>query len=631
MKDEFTKVDSLYGYDGPLGAEYTGEKTTFRLWAPKAAKAQLNLYRNGSGGEPYYTAKMSKSGGVWSAEVSGDLHGVYYTYSVTTRGVTNESIDPYAVSAGLNGRRGMVLDLTRTNPAGWEREKPVSLASPADAVIYELHVRDFSMDASAGFKSRGKFAAFCEKGVTNRFGDTVGLDYIAALGVTHIHLLPVFDFATVDESGRGAQFNWGYDPLNYNAPEGSYSIAPHNGFARVKELKCLVFAAHKRGLGVVMDVVYNHTYSADKSPFGLLYPGYYYRRGADGKPANGSGCGNEFASERKMAGRFICDSLCFWAREYKLDGFRFDLMGLIDTDTMNRCAAALRKINPDILLYGEGWTGGVSPLAEEKKSLKTNVRRLDGIAVFSDDFRDGVKGSVFVDEDCGYVNGDPNRAELIKSVLVGGVAHPEITRPKEQLWTDEPLCCVNYVEAHDNLTLYDKLRLSMPQSSVDEIKAVDKLAAALVFTAQGIPFIQAGQELLRSKPIDGGFDHNSYRSPDSVNCIKWDDVHYNEDILSYYRGLIAIRRAYPELRLRTADQIRAGVRFEDLAGGAFVMKTGRLAVVYNPTDKPIKYRSKGNCTVLADWQYASAEGIRAAARAETVYPRSVIILKETEN
>lgn len=628
MNGLFSDTDKKYCFDGPLGAEYAKEKTVFRLWAPEAEKAFVLLYKKGNGGRAYRCKKMICDNGVWSAEIDGDLHGVYYTYRVFYDGKSHESIDIYAKSAGLNGRRGMVLDMKRTNPPGWNREAAIKLASPADAVIYELHVRDFSSDESGSFKNRGKFAAFCEKNVRNRYGDEIGLDYIAKLGVTHIHLLPVFDFATVDESGKGAQFNWGYDPMNYNVPEGSYSLIPQNGYVRVKELKCLVAAAHKRGLGVIMDVVYNHTHSAEKSPFARLFPDYYYRHGDDGTLSNGSGCGNEFASERKMAGRFICDSLCFWAREYKLDGFRFDLMGLIDIETMNRCAKALRVINPDILLYGEGWTGGISPLPSSKKSLKCNVRRLDGIAVFSDDFRDGVKGSVFSDVDCGYVNGARGRAELIKSVLSGGIYRSDVSRPEEQIWTDNPLQCVNYVESHDNLTLFDKLTLSMRGKSADEIKAADKLAAALVFLAQGIPFIQAGQELLRSKPINGGFDHNSYRSPDSVNGIKWDSVTENKDILSYYRGLIAIRKAFPELRMRNAEKIRKDIEFEDIADDVFVMKAGRIAAVINPTENPCSYAADGYGTVLADAINASADGIRNADGTETVMPCSVLILKK---
>lgn len=621
---DFKEIDREYAYSGALGADYTRERTVFRFWSPVAERAEVLLYRNGEGGNPFVSAEMTCERGVWSAEISGDLHGVYYTYAVTRSGKTVETIDIYAKSAGLNGRRGMVLDLSRTDPALWSETAPVRLDSPADAVIYELHVRDFSMDESGSFKNRGKFAAFCEEGVTNRFGDRVGLDYIADLGVTHIHLLPIFDFATVDESAP--QFNWGYDPQNYNVPEGSYSLDPREGLSRVRELKSLVMAAHKRGLGVVMDVVYNHTHSVEDSPFTALFPDYYYRKTSDGTLSNGSGCGNEFASERKMASKFICDSLCYWAREYKLDGFRFDLMGLLDIKTLNRCARELRRINPDILLYGEGWTGGCSMLSERRRAVKRNVQRLSGIAVFSDDFRDGVKGSVFCDEDCGFVNGDSSRRELIKSALLGGVFHPEVSRPQKQLWADSPLCCVNYVEAHDNLTLFDKLRLSMPRAGIDEIKAADKLAAALVFFAQGIPFIQAGQELLRSKPaVEGGYDHDSYRSPDSVNSIKWDSVTGSRDVLSYYRGLIAIRREFPELRRTDPEEIRAEISFSDLSEGAFLLRNGRLLLAVNPSDNPQEFAA-GKGLVLCDEKGADPKGIRSSRETETVPPHSVLLL-----
>ena len=626
---DFAEVDREFFYDGVLGTEYTPEKTVFRLWAPLAESAELRLYDNGSTGAPLRTAEMEQVSGVWSVEICGDLHGRYYTYAVTHGGITRESTDIYAQSAGANGKRGMVLDYGRTNPDGWENTAPVRLSSNADAVIYELHVRDFSMDGSGGFINRGKYAAFCENGVTNRFGDRIGLEYIAELGVTHIHLLPVFDFASVDEESAEPQYNWGYDPLNMNVPEGSYSTNPQDGAVRVRELKELIMAAHSRGLGIIMDVVYNHTFSAEDSPFNRLFPDYYFRHDESGAYSNGSGCGNEFASERAMAGKFICDSLCRWAEEYKLDGFRFDLMGLLDIDTMNRCAAALRRINPDILLYGEGWTGGISPLPDDRKSLKCNARRLDGIAMFSDDFRDGVKGSVFNDRDRGYVNGSPNREELIKSVLCGGISHPEVKRDERELWTENPLQTVNYVECHDNLTLYDKLCLSMPRAGTAKLKAADKMAAALVFFAQGIPFIQAGQELLRSKLTGGGFDHNSYKSPDSVNSIKWNAVTENRDILEYYRGLIAIRKAYPELRRRTAADIRENLHFEDLGGGALAMHSGALTLVLNPLDKPLRYPAAEYSEVLADGEKACAEGIRKAAETERVQPRSILLIKRT--
>ncbi|MGN1341193.1 MAG: type I pullulanase [Oscillospiraceae bacterium] len=631
----YQQTDLEYAYTGELGAAWAPERTVFRVWAPLAGNAALKLYESAASTAPCRVIPMSRSGGVWCAEIPGDLHGVYYTYDITTGGVPRETIDIYAKAAGTNGLRGMVTDLRRTDPEGWKNSRRVELADYTDAVIYELHVRDFSSDKSGHFSLRGKFLSFCENDVVNDFGDIVGLEYIRRLGVTHIHLLPVADFHTVDESDPGAGFNWGYDPLNYNIPEGSYSTDPADGGLRIKQFKQLVMAAHDHGLGVIMDVVYNHTFSADNSPFGKTFPGYYYRHRPDGSLSDGSGCGNEFASERAMARKFICDSLCYWAEEYKLDGFRFDLMGLLDIATLNLCADKLRRINPSIILYGEGWTGGASPLDESRRGVKRNARELPHFAMFSDDFRDGVKGSVFCDSDCGYVNGrtDSCRGELIKSVMSGGIYRGDIRRPRSETWTDRPQQAVNYVEAHDNLTLHDKLRLSMPTASAEEIQAADRFAAALVFLAQGIPFIQAGQEMLRSKPEGVGYDHNSYRSPDSVNSLKWNDITAHRDILEYYRGLIAIRKRFGQFRLRTAEEIRSRVRFEELDSGALAEHIGDLVLLMNPGETALEYPISGCAEVFADGVMASDRALYEVRTRLTAMPRSIILarLKATPN
>lgn len=628
MTPDFDTIDREYAYDGELGALYSQAQTTFRVWSPLADRVALKLYLSARANSPHSTVEMTKNGGVWEAEVPGDLHGVYYTYEFTAGGTVRETIDIYARSAGANGVRGMVTDLSRTDPDGWEDDRPVTLESYTDAVIYELHVRDLSSDESGNFRLRGKFGAFCENGVTNGFSDTVGLDYIAALGVTHIHLLPVFDYQTVDENDPDAGFNWGYDPLNYNLPEGSYSTDPNNGAVRVGQFKELIHAAHRKGIGVIMDVVYNHTYSTEDSPFTKTFPGYYYRHNADGSLSNGSGCGNEFASERAMASRFIVDSLCYLAEEYKLDGFRFDLMGLLDIRTLNSAAERLRSINPSIILYGEGWTGGASPLPEELRAMKKNAVMLPQFAMFSDDFRDGVKGSVFSDEGCGYVNGNAAElSELMRSVISAGVYREDVQRAQSCCWTDSPQQAVNYVEAHDNLTLYDKLRLSMPEASVEELVAVDKLAAALVFLSEGIPFMQAGQELLRSKPApDGGFVHDSYNSPDSVNSIKWNDVTIHRSVMEYYRGLIAIRKRFPEFRLRTAAEIRGGVKFGDLGGGALEVRYGGgLVLVVNPGETVLEYDPGRAADIYADGRNAADQPLYQSEGVISVKPRSIVL------
>ncbi|MBP3249873.1 MAG: type I pullulanase [Ruminococcus sp.] len=603
---DFDAIDRDYCYDGPLGAQYSKDKTVFRVWAPCAEDAVLKLYPDCVTWDPSLVCPMKNNNGVWEAEAEGDLHGVYYSYTITYNGVARETIDIYARSSGVNGYRGMVLDFSRTDPEGWGDSQRVKLENYTDAVIYELHVRDFSADTAGAFTNRGKFLAFTEENVTNSYGDVIGLDYIASLGVTHIHLLPVFDFETVDEGSDHPAYNWGYDPMNYNALEGSYSSNSFDGSTRVKEFKELVLAAHKRGLGVIMDVVYNHTYSTDNSCFTKTFPEYYYRQ-ANGGYSNGSGCGNEFASERKMASRYIIDSLCWLCTEYKLDGFRFDLMGLLDIETINEAARRLREIDPDIILYGEGWTGGASALDESLRAVRGNVRRIPEYAVFSDEFRDIVKGNVFDDRNTGYINGGHGwSGEAVRTAMCGGIYHPQLSRPLEHCITDSPCQTVNYVEAHDNLTFCDKLRLSMPSASEHEIYTADKLGAALVFFSQGIPFMQAGQEFLRSKPLPhGGFEHNSYNSPDMINSIKWDQLRINRPLVLYYKGLIAIRKKFPEFRLSTGDQIRSQVSFEDLGEGAFIARIGRFTLVVNPFWHDIRFKASG--MVYADKDYASTE------------------------
>ena len=630
---DFQKTDLQFTFDGELGAIYSDERTEFRVWSPYADAVVVKLYQSADSPSPCSVIKMKKSMGVWSVSVPGDLHGAFYTYDITANGVTRETIDIYAKAAGANGVRGMVTDLSRTNPEGWRCSKPVELSDYTDAVIYELHVRDFSSDESGNFKVRGKFASFCEKHPVNDFGDTIGLEYIRQLGITHIHLLPVFDFQTIDETDPDADFNWGYDPLNFNIPEGSYSTDPNNGALRIRQFKELIQAAHGHGLGIIMDVVYNHTYCTDDSPFTKTFPDYYYRHRPDGSLSNGSACGNEFASERAMARKFICDSLCYWAEEYKLDGFRFDLMGLLDIETLNLCAEKLKKINPSIILYGEGWTGGASSLDENRRAMKCNAVKLPDIAMFSDDFRDGVKGSVFSDSACGFVNGEPDikQTELIKSVMSAGIYRSDIERPRAEIWAEKPQQTINYVEVHDNLTLHDKLRVSMPSASDEEIAAADRFAAALVFLAQGIPFIQAGQEMLRSKPDpDGGYVHDSYKSPDSVNSIKWNDVTVNRSVVEYYKGLIAIRKRFPQFRLRTSEEIRDRIRFETLGEGAFAEQLDDLVLLVNSTDSVLKYPIKGKAEIYANRNKAADQPLYYVDSEIPVEPHSITLARVSQ-
>ena len=635
MQTDFRETDRKYGCSCRLGAAYSKNRTDFAVWSPYAEAVVLKLYPSCTAAAPSETLAMTMDEkGVWRISVSGDFDGVYYTYTFTHDGVSHETPDIYGRSAGVNGERSMVFSPRSVHIDGWESDRPVSCKSPADAVIYELHVRDFSMDEAADFTHRGKFLAFCESGVKNSFGEPVGIDYISALGVTHVHLLPVMDFASVDESDSAEQFNWGYDPLHYNGPEGSYSTDAYDGHARVRELRRLVKSLHDRGIGVILDVVYNHTYSAEDSPFERTFPHYWYRS-VNGQYSNGSGCGNELATERRMVSAFICDSLCALARDYHLDGFRFDLMGLMDIKTLNRCAKRLRKINPDIILYGEGWTGGCTPLPEKRRAVKHLASRTEGVAMFSDDLRDGVKGSVFDDKDCGYINGNRSkqRRELIKSVMCGGVFHPDIGREEWQCWAKTPLSCVNYVEAHDNLTFWDKLCVSMPKADEEERIRVNKLGAAIVLLSQGIPFMQAGQELLRSKPDgQGGFVHDSYRSSDSINCIKWDDVTRYRDVTEYYRGLIAIRKARSEFRMTSAEDIRSRISFENIGRNAFTVHIGDLILAVNP-DRTAASLKLPKCVfgILADGSKAGTEPFGEAKGKISVPRQSILLLDKAKN
>ena len=533
-----------YTYDGDdLGAVIHGKTTVFKVWAPTASAVVLNLFEQGSGGEAYETISMTLGEkGVWSAEAPCG-HGIYYTYTVTTAAGTQEAVDPYARAAGVNGDRGMVVDLSLTDPEGFRDSAWDSgLASYEDAVIWEVHVRDFS-NRIASSAYPGKYLAFTETGLTNASGLPAGVDYLKQLGVTHVHLQPVYDYATVDESSDDPQFNWGYDPKNYNVPEGSYATDAANGEVRIREFKQMVQSLHNNGLGVVMDVVYNHTYALD-SCLNRIVPYYYYRFNPDGSAANGSGCGNETASNRIMCRKYIVDSVRYWAQEYKLDGFRFDLMALHDVQTMQAVEEAVHAVNPKALIYGEGWTGGTSPLRDNFRANQANIRQVtatrDGIgsiAVFNDVIRDGLKGSVFDSKDTGYASGTASKTNANNVIfgIQGGRKTGAVS------WSVLDSMVVNYTSSHDNNTLWDKLLISCPNVSEEDRLAMNRLCAATVLLSRGIPFFLAGEEMLRTK--DG--DSNSYKSSDAVNNLDWDSLAPGSAQLAmseYYRGLIEIRK-----------------------------------------------------------------------------------------
>lgn len=584
-------LDEKSAYDGnDLGASYTKEKTGFKVWAPTASEVSLNLYGQGEGDNLTETISMTLGEkGVWFCEKQGDLNGVYYTYTVRIGSRINETVDLYARTTGVNGNRGMVVDLNATNPEGFENDVRPPFANPTDAVIYELHVRDLSSDKSSGITHAGKFLGLTEAGTANADGLATGLDHIRELGVTHVQILPCFDYATVDESKPDtAQYNWGYDPKNYNVPEGSYSTDPHHGEVRIREMKQMIQTFHANGIRVIMDVVYNHTFNIEDSWFQKTVPDYYYRK-VDGRYSNASGCGNETASERAMMRKYIVDSVVYWASEYHVDGFRFDLMGVHDIDTMNAVRAALDAVDPSIMVYGEGWTGGDCAILSAQQALKANVARIDRVGAFSDDIRDGIKGSVFEEQERGFVSGRDGMEARIQFGIVGATSHPQVGMSG---WAAQPGQSINYISCHDNLTFWDKLAISNADDSEQLRIKMNKLGGAIMLTSQGVPFLQAGEEMLRSKPaVGGGFDENSYISPDSTNSIKWADKARAMDTFEYYRGLIAFRRAHGALRMADVKEIqrslifmsglRANVVGYTIENNANQDTASRIAVIFN--------------------------------------------------
>ncbi|MGC3979233.1 MAG: type I pullulanase [Paludibacteraceae bacterium] len=567
-KKEYKTYDEYPVYSGDdLELVYSPSASKFRVWAPTANEVKLLLYDNGVDGSAYEMKDMKRSeDGTWVAKVLGDLKGKFYTFQVKIEDKwLDETPGIWVKAVGVNGNRAAIIDMNETNPEGWNADKRPPLANPTDVSLYEIHIRDFSVSPTSGMKNKGKFLAFTETGTKNTAGEATGIDHLKQLGITHVHLLPSFDYASVDETKLSEnKYNWGYDPKNYNVPEGSYSTDPYNPVTRIKEFKEMVQAFHKAGIRVVMDVVYNHTSEGEKSHLNLLAPGYFYRFNEDGSWSNASGCGNETASERPMMRKFMIESVVYWAKEYHIDGFRFDLMGIHDIETMNEIRAALNKVDKSILIYGEGWTAGNSPLAEEKRALKKNVSRLKGIAVFSDDIRDALKGNWMKAEIPGFVSGTDSLENAVKFGIVGCTDFPGIDFSKlihsQAPYATNPTQVINYVSCHDDMCLVDKLRENKPLGATEEeIKRFDKLAQTAVFTAQGIPFIYAGEEVYRDKK---GI-HNTYQSPDSINQINWDNKTTYKDIFNYYQGLIALRKAHPAFRMTTLKEMKQNMKFFD--------------------------------------------------------------------
>lgn len=563
---QFLTYPSYSGDDLELSVTDAG--TSFRLWSPKASEARVNLYDNGHTGSPYAVLpmKFDAATGTWSASVPEKLYGKFYTFQIFQNGRwLDETPGVWAKAVGVNGLRAAIIDLDATDPAGWNADKGPEVKNFTDVIVYEMHHRDMSIHPSSGIANKGKFLALTEQGTLSPEGLSTGIDHLKELGVTHVHILPSYDYNSVDELNlQQNTYNWGYDPLNYNAPEGSYSTNPSDPEARIREMKQMVKALHDAGIGIIMDVVYNHTAQNDESNFELTAPGYYHRHWDDGRYSDASGCGNETASERQQMRDYIVNSVKYWADEFHIDGFRFDLMAIHDTETMNEVAAELKKINPSIFVYGEGWTAGDSPLPVERRALKENVSKMQDVAVFSDDLRDAVKGHYTDELDRGFATGKPGLEETVKIGIVAATAHPQIDYSKgtnsKFAYASSPEMIVNYVSCHDDLTLTDKLRKSMADEPEENMLAAAKLAQTIVFTSQGTPFMFAGEEVFRDKQ---GV-HNSYKSPDSINAIDWSGKAKYNDQFEYYKNLIALRKAHPAFRMTSADDIAKHIVFDKI-------------------------------------------------------------------
>ena len=580
-------------YTGPLGPDYTPGGTCLRLWAPTAEAVTVTLYHKGDGGAVLGTEPLVRGAhGVWSVWLPGEQHGRYYTFAVTVNGITRETGDPYARAAGVNGVRSMIVDLARTAPSGWERDVRPNIP-PAQRAVWEVSVRDFSQDAASGVRPawRGKYMAFTQQGTTLH-GDGIHptcLNYLKRLGVKYVQLMPIFDFGSVDEAKPLLrQYNWGYDPTNFNVPEGSYSTDPTRGEVRIRECREMIAALHAAGIGVVMDVVYNHTYRTE-NPLNNTVPYYFFRQNPDGSFSNGSGCGNEFASERPMARRYLIDSILYWAKEYHIDGFRFDLMGLYDTESINAVRAALDNLpgGRDILLYGEPWQGGASQL-HRYEANKANLAMLnERVGIFCDDTRDAIKGGCFDAREPGYVEGKPGSFWDIGAAVAAWCR-------SDRLPPHAPSQIVSYVSAHDNFTLWDKLlcvRYEKPEFTARDTVALaqNRLAAGIYLTSFGLPFMQAGEEFARTKK---GVS-NSYRSSPTLNRLDWNRAEKYHALVDYYRGLLALRAAFPRLGSTDRHAPEALQFFaleQPLVGWTLPAVWGdgaawsALCVFYNPTD-----------------------------------------------
>ena len=632
---ESKEFNEKYNYDGELGVIYSKNSSEFKLWAPLAEQVELVLY-----GKDYNALesnktiiKMNKENrGVWRARINEDLSGEYYNYLVRNNGKTYESVDLYAKAVSINGEKSMVIDMESTNPKGWSNDKKPILNDVTDSIIYEAHIRDLTKDEASGVitELRGKYiGAVLENSKIKGTSITTGLDHLKELGITHIHLLPVFDYGSIDERYDSPDnYNWGYDPQNYNVPEGSYSTNPYEGAVRISEFKEMVYRFHQAGIRVVMDMVYNHTYNLE-SPLNLTVPGYYYRKDKYGCYSNGSGCGNETASERYMFRKYMIDSVLYWAKEYHIDGFRFDLMGLHDLETMRIIRNELNKVDKSIIMYGEGWICYDTPLNINESAVKNNICKFDDlqIAAFSDDARDSIKGSVFLKESLGFVNGGDNYEESIKYTICASTKHDEIDLSKvvysKSFWANEPYQTITYDSAHDNNTLFDKLRMSCKDENEEELLKMNKLAAAIVLTSQGISFLHEGEEFARVKEnLQGEIIENSYNSSDYTNELKWLRKQRYIDLFNYYKGLIKLRKEYKAFRMNSNKEIQnnisfmaKGNEFKDNHIVGYIINIedyndsySKIAVIFNANKYNVEVDlDEGKWNVLVDGEKADSE------------------------
>lgn len=616
------------------GVEYSPKATTFHITTSPDVKKVNVLLSDTDSDSPteQLTKQMKRAGaGKWELTVKSDLKGKYYLFSVYNSAQPDNTPGIFAKAVGVNGKRGAIVDLRDTDPEDWADDVRPALNNPCDLVIYEMHHRDFSVDLSSGLKHKGKYLALTEP---------KAIEHLQRLGVNAVHILPSFDYASVDESKPDVpQYNWGYDPLNYNVPEGSYSTDAATPTTRIREFKQMVQALHRAGIRVILDVVYNHTFDINGSNFQKTYPDYFYRKTAEGKYSDGSGCGNETASEKPLMREFMKESVEYWIKEYHIDGFRFDLMGVHDIETMNEIRAMVDQIDPSIYIYGEGWSAGSCAYPQEKLAMKANTKQLNGIGAFCDDMRDALRGPFSDDHKGGFLIGESDQEESIKFGIVGAIAHPQIDMTKvnysREAWTNEPSQMVAYVSCHDDMCLTDRLRATVPYITDDELIRLDLLAQTAVLTSQGVPFILSGEEMLRDKKSV----HNSFRSPDSINRLDWNNLKRYPQVFDYYAGLIALRKAHPAFRMGKAEEVRKHLEFVDAPKGvvAFRLKDNaggdawrNIYVVLNSQKTPqnVKVAEGSYTTVVANGK-VNADGLGLISGSTlTVAPQSALIVHD---